>query len=239
MRKYFGYALAAALFLGVNAHAQAMTKKEAGELLPAASVEIKRNNSKICTAAKIGDKQYLTASHCLAGNLYVQQNWSRVQIRSYMSTIPYSRNKNKADWAVLSTSSSLEDVKTLELACDEEPYLGMPVAYFGYPSVFTQGYFSTGYVSSTSPLDLRSGSDAWTDLGAAGGASGSAVVSLDSGKIIGILVEGVNDSTQSTGIQSIKDVCETLYPAKEDEDEVSDAVLYRNDNVNDYLPSPF
>jgi V8-like Glu-specific endopeptidase len=95
----------------------------------------------------------------------------------------------------------------------------MPIAYAGYPgpSDFT---FATGYV--TSVKKLRTGInklDFTIDVHAAPGSSGSPIISLDTGLIIGVLIEGVyapRVGAFMVGVESVRslDLCEGRFDSE-------------------------
>ncbi len=192
----------------------------AAELLSASVVRMTVGGSNLCSASKIGPATFLTAAHCARGlrdNYRIERSgsrWGYQFIKSITITVSEKKNGRRSeDWAVLHASTEDEEITALELACSEEIYLGMPVAYAGFPAEVDFA-FGIGYVASVNRVDNsgRNDADFVVDLQAAPGASGSPVISLVSGKIIGILTEGVFSGRVPflVGIESIKglDLCD-------------------------------
>lgn len=220
--------------------------KDAVAVMQDSVVPLKQGNDRVCTAFKIGPKTFLTAQHCTRGlddstkveHKYVYQFISTV-------TLPVVKKDRNTyfDWAQFKTTTENKAVKPLELACDEEIYIGKPVASMGFPSTLGRGglspAFVTGYVSSiTNPISKYHNSDVVVDMPGAPGASGSPVLSLDSGKVIGILIElvtGSRDGGIMMGFQSLKN---TFMCANETQSEGSQPVK-RKYSKEDAIYSPF
>lgn len=186
------------------------------KLLEPATVRVMNGSSFICTAFHIGKKMYLTAAHCIKSpSLRLDTPGSYL----YPSSITIgwdNTRKGRDDWAIIRTQTEDDRVGYLELGCGEELYLGMPIAYGGYPYPVNFVY-STGHVSSMTGIERwsRSGAEYLVDVQAGPGASGSAVISLDTGKVVGILTEGVMGGHRQfflVGIESIDslDLCEFI-----------------------------
>lgn len=188
--------LALILFLSITSTAQAdLTSREAAELLSAAVVEYTTTRGHgHCTAFAIGSKKFMSAGHCATYS------------RSYMSSYDYwseissveigvgdkpTQEGSAKDWSIATTYESIHGVVPLALACNEEIYVGMPVAYMGYPYPLER-FFGMGYLATLEESRASmNGADGVVDLAAAPGASGSPVISLYSGGVIGILTEGI------------------------------------------------
>lgn len=172
----------------IPAHAE-MPRKDAVALLDAAVVELRKGSETICTAAKVGPTEYLSARHCtqrLADDYELKLGYTY----QFPSSVTIGLNDGD-DWAVLNVSEEDEEIGSLGLGCDEEVYLGMPVAYMGYPDPVDRA-FSVGYVSSVNPTTERMmNTDFVVDVQASHGASGSPIISLDTGNVVGVLIEGV------------------------------------------------
>lgn len=172
-----------------------------------------------CTATKIGPLHYLTALHCAArldvNMKLISMEGEYVFIRSILaSTGEKSRvegRRRREDWAIL-VAATTSKAPWLPLGCGEKPYLGQQVAYIGFPQDIER-QFGMGYVAATGPA-RSNGSDFFIDVPGAPGSSGSAIVSLDSGNIIGVLTEGVMNTRTTefflVGVETIEslDVCE-------------------------------
>ena len=134
--------------------------------------------------------------------------------KSVLISLEEKLSSGREDWAVLITSEVNDEIAVMELACDEDVYLGMPVAILGF-SFPTAPSFSVGIVASLEKMRAK-GSDAdfVIDVQAGPGSSGTAVVSMDTGKIIGVLIEGVFRSSGQgaffVGVQTISetDMCD-------------------------------
>jgi hypothetical protein len=131
-----------------------------------------------CTATKIGPREYLTARHCAERlstdyRLYGPKN-ELVFVRSVLvSTGEKSRANGRyrrEDWAIL-VASVPSKAPSLTLGCGEKPYLGMPVAYIGFPEAIER-MFGMGYVAGTTPAPTNH-ADFFIDVPVAPGASAS------------------------------------------------------------------
>jgi V8-like Glu-specific endopeptidase len=205
------------VILGISPAAAGLTAKEAAEKLGKSVVAVTYKGDTICTAAKIGPSQFLTAGHCLiSGEKLTMPNGRILKIKSVLAAFEEKAtvggvSGRDEDWAVLNTVEDDASVVPLELGCAEEPYLGQEIAYAGFPYP-TQYALGLGRVTSIKPvLGGRNNLDYAMDVHAAPGASGSAVISLDTGKVVGVLTEGVPARTGffMVGFESIKntDMC--------------------------------
>lgn len=205
--------------------AELPTPRAAAETISQSSVRFATSSSGHCTATKIGPSRYLTAAHCARS---VSSDWKLARagkydyqfVRSVTVPVLEKSDSRSHDWAILNTTTENEEVVAMALGCTEELYLGMPVAYYGFSSPLEVG-FSVGYVASVKKAeDSRYNSDFMVDLQASPGSSGSAIVSMDTGNIIGILVEGITESRAGVfliGVQGIKtgDLCPELEVTSE------------------------
>lgn len=218
MRKIFG-AILVTLALMSSAYAQ-MSPKEAAKHLEKSVVALKRTwSDPFCTGFKIDTKVFLTAAHCArsinSDTRLTSKHSEKYQfIRSVLRTTQEKKYGDRVeDWAIMNTVEENDELSALVLACDEEIYLGMPVAYAGYPAPMDFA-FGIGTVMSVNKVNSRSNDlDFVVDLQAAPGASGSPIISLDTGHVIGILTEGVYASRAGAfgvGIEGISnlDICE-------------------------------
>ncbi len=114
------------------------------------------------------------------------------------------------DLAILQLSDSQRrDLKEAKLDCDEFPPIGHPVGAFGHP----WGLYYTGTRGIISGLTGRVGGQMLqTDAPINGGNSGGPLISLESGKVVGINTSSVNDKDdQNTNFATpIKYACRVL-----------------------------
>ncbi len=202
-----------------SVHAE-MTPKEAALHLEKSVVALKKSwGDPFCTGFKIDVKTYLTAGHCtrsIDSNTRLVSNYSHdyLYVRSFIRTTQEKNSGNRdEDWAILNTSAENEELFSLDLGCDEEVYLGMPIAYAGYPAPMDFA-FGIGTVMSLNKVSNNLNDlDFIVDVQAGPGASGSPIISLDTGNVIGVLTEGVYASRAGAfgvGIEHIAnlDICE-------------------------------
>lgn len=216
----FGIWLAIAAVTLTPARAgEPLTTRQAAELLTASVVEMTTGGAQNCTASKIGPATFLTAAHCaraLRDNYRVEHGYAYQYIKSITITVSEKDYQRTEDWAVLHATTVNEDLKTLSLGCTEDIYLGMPVAYAGFPGPVDFA-FGVGHVASTKKMrNSNNGADFAIDVQAAPGASGSPIISLDTGSIIGVLVEGIYAQRAGAflvGVESIRslDLCEGAF----------------------------
>lgn len=200
------------------AYAEEVSIKDGAELLSQSVAQVSINGDVICTAFKIADNQYMTAGHCVG----IASRGAYIRNEHVVSSITHVTVGvgDKDDWAVFYTKSDDTAVAPLVPACDEEVYLGMPIAYMGYPYPVDVAY-GTGHVTSVNDLKGSGGANTSisTDVHASHGASGSPVISLDTGHLIGILIEGVRGGAGffMVGLQDIKDtpLCQYRSTMKE------------------------
>ena len=197
--------------------ALAQSPRAIAEKLEASVVEMTKGGSPACTATKIAPSRFLTARHCVSSigtNFRLEFGLRYMWPKSVLISLEEKLSSGREDWAVLITSEVNDEIAVMELACDEDVYLGMPVAILGF-SFPTAPSFSVGIVASLEKMRAK-GSDAdfVIDVQAGPGSSGTAVVSMDTGKIIGVLIEGVFRSSGQgaffVGVQTISetDMCD-------------------------------
>ena len=189
---------------------ETFTPAQAARIIQSSTVALVKNNNEFCTATKIDPRMYLTAKHCVGQDTDFGLEYKKLTtLWPRYITLPWgtkSDGERKPDWAIIETTFGAADIQPAKLGCAEEIYLGQPVAVYGYSSHAAPS-FSVGYVSSLEP-----GEDPWSfdyaiDVQAAPGSSGSAVMSLDTGAIIGVLVEGIAANRVGfylIGVQEIK-----------------------------------
>jgi hypothetical protein len=148
------------------------------------------------------------------------------------------------DWALLHSKDEHENIPEMELDCAYTPKLGEPVAYYGFPGTKnTRGLtplFATGYVSGLFfNTENKLGGHFTFDAPGAGGSSGSAVVSMKTGKIIGILTRVEIGDRDIIGLiaESIKvtDMCEDVKDMRD----VYGLENVKGDNRITPEPTPF
>lgn len=174
-------------------------------------VELYQGSSFSCTAFKVDDKKYITARHCVTGGFF-----NKYKIRgggewTSVSSITFPLEEQD-DWAYLHLSKENKKIKRLSLDCSDKVSLGTQVAYLGFP-VPLKEMFVKGSVTSVHPPDNRidAGSDFLTDLSAGAGASGSPVMDLNSGRVIGILIEGFGGFAVGAQTISSTDDCKENF----------------------------
>lgn len=201
------YLLAAALLVAFLTPAQAdvVSPPDAALILQQSTVRMEVGRDAFCTATKVAPKTFLTARHCTDSlrefDLRFEPEFD-VAFPKWV-TLPIGTKapgNRKYDWALIETHTDMEHVAAAQYSCHETPYLGMPVATFGYSSK-TQPSFSVGYVASLKPGTRPNQYDFALDIQVAPGASGSAIISLDSGDIVGVLTEGISE--QRAGVYLI------------------------------------
>lgn len=199
--------------------AVAQSPRDVATRLGESVVELTRAGNPTCTATKIGPTKFLTAKHCVTGldtNFRLEFGFDYSWPKSVTIPIDKKSDGRAEDWATLTTFQDVPKIKIMELGCLEEIYLGMPVAFLGF-SYPTAPSFSMGMVSSVEKTRNSSlNSDFTVDVQAGPGASGSSIMSVKSGRIIGVLVEAVMAQRGMgmilVGVQAIRytDMCDDL-----------------------------
>ena len=219
-------AATAAFFMLIGAAAADISVKEAVSSLSSSTVVLESNGSKVCTASKIGPSTYITAGHCIWGATDSKFRINKDYDYHYVKSVTFSVLSNNdgasyEDWAILNTSSDNKDRPALVVSCEDEPRLGLPVATMGYPNPAKKEVFGMGYISSIGSIDsYSSNTEIIVDVPGNPGASGSPIISMESGKVVGILIEiavGHAIGSTMTGITSIDTV--GLCPEKEKKEE--------------------
>ena len=193
------------------AMAEPLSNRKAAEILSASVVKLEQRWRTVCTAFKIGPKTFLSAGHCAStvndDTKIIHQktakkgSFSTQWIKSITVTTQGKKDDRSEDWMILNTTTEETDIGVLTLGCEDEIYLGMPVAYAGYPQPIDFA-FGLGHVLSTNKVNSSyNGLDFVIDVQAAPGASGSPILNLDTGNVIGVLTEGV--SNRRTGVFGI------------------------------------
>jgi V8-like Glu-specific endopeptidase len=241
----FIMAMAATVMLTFPALADPVT--EIAERLPNSVGKLYQGSRSICTAWKYGDKQWATAGHCVKGLRNTKYkvdhpsgDYGYMFVRSITQPVEQSEDKNHyEDWGTLRLADTVDSAVALEIDCEYTPKVGEQIAYFGFPGIGPdmQPMFSVERINA---VHTRPGEKnlAWhyaVDFTAGPGASGSPVVALSTGKVIGLLTKGVGMSMGllTVGIESVKgmDMCENP--------EAVEPITFNIDVIiNDYI-SPF
>lgn len=176
--------------------------------------QLLRAGESICSVGQVSKTTFLTAKHCIQ-DLGERRSY-RVLLNNKISESVVrveTSMTGSEDWAVLHTETRRQTFDpsshSLEADCEYTPKLGDKVAYMGYPTPASDKVLGMGYVASTAPTENKeTGADFLLDLEANHRASGSPIISQNSGKIIGVLVEGVPQSGGGfylIGAQSMKE----------------------------------
>lgn len=177
-----------------------------------ATVKLHTGYSGHCTAFKIGPRQFMTAGHCTApstSNKIEGANSLGYHFQAYVTKGSRKKDSRRVeDWGIVHTSTDDDAITTLELSCGEVIYPGQMVAYFGF-SADSKGVFGFGRITTLEQPGGVNDADFGIVIPAAPGSSGSAIVSIDTGKVIGILTEGVAAGRigfYMVGVESIENV---------------------------------
>ena len=212
--KRFISALLAILFFATPAMADISKKKAADMLYNATVAVLYSGNEPGCSASKIGPGTFLTAKHCVSPEMRLRTKSGQLLTpRSvHMGLERKTDGKRYEDWAIVYTDQDDTSTFVLPIGCYAPVYLGLDVAYGGYPSP-TKYSLAFGNILTIGPLYSRgNNADYGMDIAASPGASGSPVISMETGEIIGILTEGIFSERSgfwAIGFESIKnlDVC--------------------------------
>jgi hypothetical protein len=187
MRNFISCVIGLMMLTGGSAVASERAKNI--EYLSEGTGELLLEGSQICTVSKIAEHFYLTAKHCMTDDprLTYQIRFGNFRVDVTGAYVPYTKN---SDWAILAANTKLPEMKTLKVKCGVQPFMGMELAYYGFPGG-VKGYYGEGYVVTD---DRRGGQAFYTSIVAAPGASGSPTIDKD-GYVIGVLVTGLYYST--------------------------------------------
>lgn len=220
--------LAGCCLLSVRpATAASLTNYEAVDVLSKGTAVMQRWSSKFCTVWKAQEKVFVTAGHCRSSvNTSVQIKQSGKYDYTYIKSIslPISSQKGGGkdeDWMVLHTEDVMDDMVALPIGCGDELKMGEPVAIGHYPAGLDFSV-SFGHIMTLDVDNNRSNAVIATDAAAAPGSSGAPVISMETGRVIGMVIEGIVSrfGAFAVGLESVEnlDLCENLV--KEDEREV-------------------
>lgn len=196
----------------VNNPVKTYDSKDLHDIMLDSVVELQGNNKTLCTATQIGDTVFLSAGHCfgMANSTHIRKGDEVREIKS-----KHFKFEPGSDWAVFYTDEPIEGNKNLPLACEEEVYVTMDIATLGHPAPFLYDYIEGKVTGNTlrPRKGKEPGSDYFSDVMTGGGASGSSVVSMDTGGIVGVLVEGFFNNLRTSfrmGFQEIGPVCDYI-----------------------------
>ena len=216
-------AMVAGLFILISPAQAELTRYEAVEALTKGTAVIQRWSTKMCTTWKAREKVFITAGHCkrtITDSVQIKRStdFGYTYIKSYTVPVEEKSNGKKQDWLVLHTLSVMEDMVALPLGCGDEVKIGMSVAVGHYPSGLNFSV-SFGHVMT---MDVASGNAVIAmDAHAAPGSSGAPVINMETGRVIGILIEGLVSrfGAYAIGLESIDnvDLCDGLLQGEEEE----------------------
>lgn len=187
-----------------------MTAEEAFGVLDKSVVEYTfAVGQTMCSATMIGKNTYISAAHCAIENLpmYI--------VNDDLDFVAVDRVDASAtrDWMIIYTKEDVPSVVPVAISCSTEPwYIGMPVAYLGYPWPLDR-YYSQGVIINVEPYRGIEGDHPMniplSSLNGGPGASGSGIINLLTGELIGVLSTGLPSSRgnlMGAGITSITDI---------------------------------
>lgn len=191
---------------------------------------LKERSKEICTAWKLDEYQWATAWHCVAmtGRKYTiktQPYGDRdygitLDVKSLLLPAEKADDKDHwEDWAVINTRDETPEIPALAVDCAYDIKMGEQVAYMGFPSIANTGlgqHFSTGIVNAVEEHKKRP----WhflAQITGGPGASGSPVISLKTGDVIGYVTRGVGSrgNLLGVGMESVAgmDMCDDVTDA--------------------------
>ncbi len=204
----------------IHFHADRLTPETAAILLEPSIGRLKAGSREVCTVWKMGEMQWATAWHCVAlpGKKYEIKTQATTERKYYdyglkleakSLLLPAEKADEKdhwEDWAVINVKDESPDVPVLEIQCKYPIALGEQLAYMGFPTV-TQGmaqHFSVGIVNAIEKHKKRT-YHFTAQLTGGPGASGSPVISMKTGKVIGMVTRGVSSrgTLLSVGMESV------------------------------------
>ncbi len=214
MKKVF--ALLALMLFATPAMAD-LTRYEAVDILTKGTAVGQRWSTKLCTVWKYADRQFATAKHCSGtfnSRTQIKQshNYDYVYVQSI--TIPVDDDKEgskREDWMTFRTKDTMDEMVALPLGCGDEMKIGEQVAVGHYPAGLNFSV-SFGHIMTFDITSGRNNAVIAIDAHAAPGSSGSPVISMETGNVIGILIEGIVSrfGAFAVGLENINntDMCE-------------------------------
>lgn len=197
-----------------------LTRYEAVHILSHGTAVLTRYGNKTCTVWKAGEKLFATAGHCsgaVSKSSQIKQmgdRWKNTNIKSLVYPINTEKDGGKtADWMLLNTSHVMEEMGALSLGCGDELKIGEPVAVGHYPAGLNFSV-SFGHVMTMDVTSNRNNAVIAVDAAGAPGSSGAPVISLETGRVVGIVIEGIVSrfGAFAMGLESINnfDLCDYL-----------------------------
>ena len=188
-------AMVAGLFILISPAQAELTRYEAVEALTKGTAVIQRWSSKFCTTWKARERVFVTAAHCrgsITDSVQIKRStdFGYTYIKSYTVPVEEKSNGKKQDWMILHTTSVMEDMVALPLGCGDEVKIGMSVAVGHYPAGLNFSV-SFGHVMTMDVTSGRHNAVIAMDAHAAPGSSGAPVISMETGRVIGIHIEGL------------------------------------------------
>jgi hypothetical protein len=189
-------AVALSLFMAAsNKGHDHLTTEEAFSVLDQSVVEYTYAvGENMCSATMIGENTYISAAHCKIDNLpmyIVNDDLDFVAVDRVDASVT-------RDWMIIYTKEDVPGVVPIAVSCSTDPwYIGMPVAYLGYPWPLDR-YYSEGIIVNLEyyrgvpedhPLNIP-----LTSLNGGPGSSGSGIIDLRTGELIGVLSTGLPGS---------------------------------------------
>ena len=178
----------------VTASAAELTPRQAFKLMEQSVFPVSPGGEAVCTAFMIGPDAAATAGHCTKKSKY----WSHYFIRDRKLVTMYHRDDAWEDFGLLAFYVNHKFSKALDYDCEWQPRVGEPIATYGYPVVagaVPQAVLKVGIVSSRLVHDKNKTAFARAaDFTIAAGFSGAPVISMNSGKVVGIAAVDVSMS---------------------------------------------
>lgn len=202
----------AAISITYEKKSEYMTPSQAYDILDKSVVEYTLfPGESMCTATNVAHGVYLTARHCIRD---VDTSYIVNKNGDFVSVIDTKLSDDK-DWAIIYTLADPEHVVPLPIDRDfGDLKVGDRIAYLGYPFPLTR-YYSEGIVANVT-RDYRGRTHLpdevilpLTSLRGGPGSSGSAIIDMRTGHIIGVLSTGIHSSEGAVlgvGVTSIEDL---------------------------------
>ena len=210
-----------------------LTRYEAVDLLRSGSAVMKRWSQKFCSTWKVADKTFVTAKHCASGinsNITVRQlgdTWDSSTVRSVTIPIGSDKEGNKdQDWITYTIHDTMKDMVALPRGCGHELKIGEPIAIGHYPAGLNFSVSFGSVITLDTDLGRRSNAVIAIDGAAAPGSSGAAVISMETGKVIGIIIEGIVSrfGAFAIGLESVDNfyLCDGLKGEGDEQEAIHD-----------------
>ena len=205
--------------LAFPAVAEPLTNYEAVEILGKGTAVMQRWSSKYCTTWKAQDKVFVTAAHCrgtVSSSVQIKQstNYGYTYVKSIVLPVSTEKSNGKdEDWMIMNTEETMDEMVALPIGCGDGVKIGEQVAIGHYPAGLNFSV-SFGTVMTLDITSSRNRAVIATDAAGAPGSSGAPVISMETGRVIGIVTEGLVSRFGSfaMGLEDINiiDLCENL-----------------------------